>query len=131
MPRILIVDDEPYITRALSFVFEKEEYGFEVEVASDGEEALRCIEKRKPDILFLDIMLPKLDGYEVTRKLKENPKTKDIYIILLTARGGNEDQKKGLRLGADAYITKPFSPSALVKKAQEVLRKKGKGKDGS
>lgn len=128
MARILIVDDEPYVTRALGFVLKKEEYGFEVEMASNGEEALRCIKKKRPDILFLDIMMPKIDGYEVTRRLKKDPKTRSIYIMLLTAKGQEEDREKGLKLGADDYITKPFSPSGLVKKVQKVLEKKRRPK---
>lgn len=132
MARILIVDDEPYVTRAIGFVLKKKEYGFDVETASNGEEALRCIKENKPDIVLLDIMMPKLDGYEVTRRIKKNPRTRNIYVVLITAKGQDEDREKGLKLGADDYITKPFSPSGLVRKVHDILmeRAKKRGKKG-
>lgn len=118
--KILVVDDEPYVVRALSFILKKE--GYKVVTAVDGEQALKCVEEDKPDLIFLDIMMPKIDGYEVTQKLKSNEATKNIHIILLTAKGQEEDHKKGLELGADDYITKPFSPTGLTKKLGEIFQ---------
>lgn len=117
--RILIADDEPYILRSLSFVLQKE--GFEVETACDGEEALEKVRQFKPKILFLDIMMPLEDGYEVCEELKSAPDTKDIYVIMLTAKGQIIDKKRGLEVGADEYITKPFSPREIVNKVKEII----------
>ena len=117
--RILIADDEPYISRSLSFVLQKE--GFEVETACDGEEALEKVRQFKPKILFLDIMMPLEDGYEVCEKLKSATDTKDIYIIMLTAKGQIIDKKRGLEVGTDEYITKPFSPREIVDKVKEII----------
>lgn len=120
--KILVVDDEPYILRALDYVLKKERY--EVTTAVDGEEALKRIEECRPDLILLDIMMPKIDGYELTRTLKSNTGTKDIYIILLTAKGQEEDHKKGIELGAEEYLTKPFSPSGLVKRLNEIFKER-------
>jgi DNA-binding response OmpR family regulator len=117
--KILVADDEPYILRSLSFVLKRE--GFTVEVARDGEETLKKVEEFKPKILFLDIMMPKKDGYQICKYLKNNHDTKDIYIIMLTARGQVIDKKKGIELGADDYITKPFSPREIVSKVKNIL----------
>ncbi|KUK98501.1 MAG: Response regulator receiver protein [Atribacteria bacterium 34_868] len=117
--RILIADDEPYILRSLSFVLQKE--GFEIETACDGEEALEKARQFRPKILFLDIMMPLEDGYEVCEKLKSAPDTKDIYIIMLTAKGQIIDKKRGLEVGTDEYITKPFSPREIVDKVKEII----------
>jgi two-component system alkaline phosphatase synthesis response regulator PhoP len=117
--KILVADDEPYILRSLSFVLKRE--GFIVEVARDGEETLKKVEEFKPKILFLDIMMPKKDGYQICKYLKNNHDTKDIYIIMLTARGQIIDKKKGIESGADDYITKPFSPREIVSKVKNIL----------
>ncbi len=117
--RILIADDEPYILRSLSFVLQKE--GFEIETACDGEEALEKARQFRPKILFLDIMMPLEDGYEVCEKLKSAPDTKDIYIIMLTAKGQIIDKKRGLEVGTDEYITKPFSPREIVDKVKGII----------
>lgn len=117
--RILIADDEPYILRSLSFVLQKE--GFEVETACDGEEALEKVRQFKPKILFLDIMMPLEDGYEVCEKLKSAPDTNHIYVIMLTAKGQIIDKKRGLEVGADEYITKPFSPREIVDKVKGII----------
>ncbi len=117
--KILVADDEPYILRSLSFVLKKE--GFTVEVARDGEEALKKVEEFKPKILFLDIMMPKKDGYQICKYLKNNHNTKDIYIIMLTAMGQVIDKKKGIESGADDYITKPFSPREIISKVKNIL----------
>jgi DNA-binding response OmpR family regulator len=122
--KILIADDEPYILRSLSFVLKKE--GFDIDTAADGEETLEKIEQFKPKILFLDIMMPKKDGYEVCKYLKSNDATRDIYIIMLTARGQIIDKKKGIESGADEYITKPFSPREIVSKVKNILESQGR-----
>jgi len=117
--KILIADDEPYILRSLSFVLKKE--GFDIETACNGEEALEKAQQFNPKILFLDVMMPKKDGYEVCNELKSNPETKDIYIIMLTAKGQIIDKEKGLTTGADEYITKPFSPREIVNKVKKIM----------
>lgn len=117
--KILIADDEPYILRSLSFVLKKE--GFDVEIACNGEEALGKAQQFNPKILFLDVMMPIKDGYKVCKKLKSNPKTKDIYIIMLTAKGQIIDKEKGLTIGADEYITKPFPPREIVNKVKKIM----------
>jgi DNA-binding response OmpR family regulator len=117
--KILIADDEPYILRSLSFVLKKE--GFDVEIACNGEEALEKTQQFNPKILFLDVMMPIKDGYKVCKKLKSNPETKDIYIIMLTAKGQIIDKEKGLTIGADEYITKPFAPREIVDKVKKIM----------
>jgi DNA-binding response OmpR family regulator len=117
--RILIADDEPYILRSLSFVLKKER--FEVETAVNGEEALEKARQFKPKILFLDIMMPLEDGYEVCKKLKSDPDINDIYVIMLTAKGQIIDKQRGLEVGADEFITKPFSPREIVDKVKKII----------
>jgi DNA-binding response OmpR family regulator len=118
--KILIADDEPYILRSLSFVLKKE--GFDVDTATNGDEVLEKVSRFKPKILFLDVMMPEKDGYEVCKQLKSNDATRDIYIIMLTARGQIIDKKKGMESGADEYITKPFSPRQIVSKVKNILK---------
>lgn len=118
--RILVVDDNPSIRGPLCFLLEDE--GYEVDVASDGEEALDKIRQNKPAIVFLDVMMPKIDGYEVCRIVKNSPQTKDVYVIILTARGKSQDQETGLSAGADEYVSKPFSPTRIVEKVQRILQ---------
>ncbi len=117
--RILVVDDEPFILRSLLFILKKE--GYQVASATDGEEALAQIAREKPDLVFLDVMMPKKDGYEVCRILKGDPALSGIYVILLTAKGQTRDREKGIDVGADEYITKPFSPSMVVEKVRAIL----------
>lgn len=117
--KVLVCDDEPYIVESVSYVVRKA--GFEVVVAEDGEEALEMGRKEKPDLIFLDIMMPKVTGYEVCRQLKEDPATRDTYIVMLTARGQEEDEKKALEMGADEFMTKPFSPRKMRAKLLEIL----------
>ena len=117
--KILIVDDEAYIVHILEFSLGME--GYEVVTAFDGEEALAKVEREHPDLVVLDIMMPKLDGYETCRRLKSDEATKHIPVILLSAKGRNVDQKVGLDAGADEYITKPFSPRKLVEKIGSFL----------
>jgi two-component system alkaline phosphatase synthesis response regulator PhoP len=117
--KILVVDDEIYIVHILDFSLGIE--GYEVMTALDGEQALAKVAQDKPDLIVLDIMMPKLDGYETCKALKSNPETKDIPVILLSAKGRNVDQKVGFEVGADDYITKPFSPRKLVERINAIL----------
>jgi len=117
--KILVVDDEIYIVHILDFSLGME--GYEVVTALDGEQALERVASEKPDLIVLDIMMPKLDGYEVCRAVKSNPATKNVPVILLSAKGRNVDQKMGFDVGADDYITKPFSPRKLVERINQLL----------
>jgi len=120
MPKeILIVDDEPSIVVPIQFLMEQQ--GYNVLVAENGEDALDIIYKYKPDLILLDIMLPRIDGYEVCEIVRLDPRYRDIKIIFLTAKGREVEIAKGLALGADAYITKPFSNTELVSKVKELL----------
>jgi len=120
MPKeILIVDDEPSIVVPIQFLMEQQ--GYRVLVAENGEDALDAIYKYKPDLILLDIMLPRIDGYEVCEIVRLNPEYRGIKIIFLTAKGREVEIAKGLSLGADAYITKPFSNTELVAKVKELL----------
>lgn len=118
--KILIVDDEPYVVRSLMFVLKKE--GYKTIGAYNGEEAIQKAKEEKPDLIFLDIMMPKMNGYEVCQKLKENEETKNIYVIILTAKGQKGDKMKGAEVGANEYITKPFSPSKVVQRMKEIFK---------
>jgi len=117
--RVLIVDDEPHILRSLGFVLKRA--GIEVLEARSGAEALEVTRERRPDLIFLDIMMPELDGYEVCRRIKTDPELASTYIIMLTAKGQEADRQQGLAAGADEYMTKPFSPSRAVDQVKTVL----------
>ena len=120
MPKeILIVDDEPSIVVPVQFLMQQQ--GYDVLVAEDGHDALDMIYKYQPDLVLLDIMLPGIDGYEVCEIVRLNPKLRDVKIIFLTAKGREVEIAKGLALGADAYITKPFSNAELIAKVKTVL----------
>ncbi len=116
---ILIVDDEAYIVTSLEYVMQSA--GFEVAVAYDGEEALEKVAEKVPALVILDLMMPKLDGFEVCQKIRENPLWKDIRIIILTAKGRDTERKKGMSLGADDYMTKPFSTRDILNRVKELL----------
>ena len=116
---ILIVDDEPSIVVPIQFLMEQQ--GYNVLVAENGEDALDIIYKYTPDLILLDIMLPRIDGYEVCEIVRLDPRYRDIKIIFITAKGREVEIAKGLALGADAYITKPFSNTELVSKVKELL----------
>jgi DNA-binding response OmpR family regulator len=119
MPRkVLIVDDEPNIVTSLKFLMKKS--GFETSVARDGEEALTEVERFAPDLVLLDVMMPKRDGFEVCQQLRAAGQTK-LKIILLTAKGRETEVAKGLAVGADAYVTKPFSTRDLVDQVNRLL----------
>ena len=117
--KVLVVDDEIYIVHILDFSLGME--GYEVITALDGEQALERMKSERPDLVVLDIMMPKLDGYEVCKAIKSNPSTKQTPVILLSAKGRNVDQKLGFDVGADDYITKPFSPRKLVERINQLL----------
>ena len=117
--RILVVDDEPYVIRSLTFVLKKE--GYDVSSVTNGEEALAKVRELKPDLMFLDVMMPKKNGYEVCQEIKNDPELSDIYIIMLTAKGQEADREKGLGLGANEFMTKPFSPARVVEKVRGLL----------
>jgi len=119
--KILVVDDEEPIQELLRFNLEKE--GYLVRVAKDGQEALKQVASDLPDLLVLDLMLPGMDGLEVCRKLRSNPKFQQIPIIMLTAKGEEIDKVLGLELGADDYMTKPFSPRELLARIKARLRR--------
>jgi DNA-binding response OmpR family regulator len=120
MPKeILIVDDEPSIVVPIQFLMEQQ--GYNVIIAENGHDALDMIYQYTPDLILLDIMLPGIDGYEVCEIVRLNPKLRGIKIIFLTAKGREVEIAKGLALGADAYITKPFSNAELVAKVKTVL----------
>ena len=119
--RVLIVEDEKALAEILEYNFKKE--GYVVDTASDGEIALNKIIFKAPDLIILDWMLPKLSGIEICRKVRSNKKIKNIPIIMLTARGEEEDRLKGLEMGADDYVTKPFSINELLARAKAVLKR--------
>jgi two-component system alkaline phosphatase synthesis response regulator PhoP len=120
--KILIVDDEAHIRMLIEQTLEElEDEGVEFFTAENGEMALEVIRDEKPDLIFLDVMMPKLNGMEVCRRVKQEMGLSDIYIVLLTAKGQESDRQKGLDVGADVYMTKPFDPELLLEKAREVL----------
>jgi len=123
--QILAVDDEEDILELVQFNLTKE--GYQVFCAASGDEALKLANTHLPDLIVLDLMLPDIDGLEITKILKGEPATKDIPIVMLTAKGEEADIVIGLELGADDYITKPFSPRILIARVRAVLRRKTKG----
>ncbi len=110
--KILVVDDEPTIVRLMEFILARQ--GHEMQVAVNGEEALEKIRAHAPDLVLLDIMMPRIDGYEVARAVRADPATAGLPIIMLSAKAQEEDIRKGVEIGVDEYITKPFSPEHLV-----------------
>jgi DNA-binding response OmpR family regulator len=116
---VLIADDETNIVLSLRFIMEQAGYG--VRVANDGEEAMLAIESENPDLVLLDVMMPKRNGYDVCQAIRANPEWQDIRVIMLTAKGREVEREKGLALGADDYITKPFSTRDVVSKVKVLL----------
>jgi two-component system, OmpR family, alkaline phosphatase synthesis response regulator PhoP len=122
-PKILIVDDEAHLRMLIQQALEElEEQGVELLTASNGEEALAAIRESRPTLVFLDVMMPKLSGFDVCRQAKQELGPDGIRIILLTAKGQEVDREKGMAVGADLYMTKPFDPDALLDKAREILQ---------
>jgi two-component system alkaline phosphatase synthesis response regulator PhoP len=120
--KILIVDDEAHIRMLIEQTLEElEDEGVEFLTAENGEIALEIIQAEKPNLVFLDVMMPKMNGMEVCRKIKKELEMKDVFIVLLTAKGQELDRLKGQEVGADVYMTKPFDPEVILNKAKEVL----------
>jgi len=118
--KILIADDNENIRDALTYLLEDE--GYELRLAKDGADTLRKVRERKPDILFLDIMMPEINGYDVCRTIKNDPDLKSIYVIMLTAKGQVAEQERGKEVGADEYIVKPFSPMEILARVKNILQ---------
>ncbi len=118
-PRILVADDEPFILRSLAYVLRRE--GFQVLEARDGVEALDVARREKPDLVFLDLMMPRKSGFDVLAEIKAEPGLGHCRVILLTGKGQDSDREHGFKLGCDDYLTKPFSPIRLVERARALL----------
>ena len=116
---IVIADDEPHVLRSLEFILKKQ--GYKVVTAVNGEDALEKIHGCEPDLVFLDIQMPKMDGNTVLLKLREEPKYKDLYIVMITAKGQEADRLHSLESGANEYVTKPYSPRKLIGRVKEIL----------
>ena len=117
--RVLIADDEPNIVTSLVFLMTKG--GYEVEVARNGDEALALLESFRPDLVLLDVMMPRRSGYEVCQKMRERPEWAHVKVVMLSAKGREAEVSKGMSLGADAYVTKPFSNRELVARVADLL----------
>lgn len=122
MSRILIVDDEPNIVLALEMLMKRE--GYEIRTVGDGEKAVEAAGAFRPDLILLDVMMPRMDGYEVCQRIRVDASLKDVFIVMLTAKGREVEREKGLALGADLYITKPFSTREVVRTVKEMLASK-------
>jgi two-component system, OmpR family, alkaline phosphatase synthesis response regulator PhoP len=121
--KLLIVDDEAHIRMLLEQTLEDlEDDGVEFLMADNGEQALQIIEGEKPDLVLLDVMMPRMNGMEVCQRVKQNPKLDNVYIIILTAKGQEVDKQKGLDVGANRYMTKPFDPDEILDIARDVLK---------
>jgi DNA-binding response OmpR family regulator len=123
--KVLVCDDEPFILKALTFIVRKE--GHAVIEAKNGEEALERIRADRPAVVFLDVMMPKKNGFEVLEEIRKEEAYKDVYIILLTAKGQDSDRERGLSLGANEFMTKPFSPAVIMTRLREILSARGGG----
>jgi DNA-binding response OmpR family regulator len=122
MSKILIVDDEPHIRMLLEQTLEElEDEGVEIFTAENGEEALSAIQEEQPNLVFLDVMMPKMNGFDVCHTVKRELQLSQIYIIMLTAKGQEFDRVRGEEVGADIYMTKPFDPDEILDKAYEIL----------
>jgi DNA-binding response OmpR family regulator len=119
MRKILIVDDEPNIVMSLEYTFKKN--NFEVFIARDGQEALEILQNQLPDVIILDVMMPLVDGFETLEQIKKNEKLQHCKVMFLSAKNKESDIEKGMALGADAYLTKPFSIKKVVEQVNELL----------
>ena len=117
--KILIADDEPNIVVSLEFLMKQR--GYDIRVVNDGAEALKAVAEFRPDLILLDVMMPRVSGYDVCQKVRENPDWQGIKIIMLSAKGRDIEVSKGMAVGADAYVTKPFSTRDLIAKVGEML----------
>lgn len=120
-PKVLIAEDEETIVESLSFLMEKE--GYDVSVATDGQTAIKMIARDIPNMVLLDVMMPGCDGFEVVRAVRADPKTKPIPIMMLTAKTREVDRRKGLELGVDDFVTKPFSTRDVVSRVKALLER--------
>ena len=121
-PKILVVDDEAHIRLLIEQTLEElEDQGVEILTADNGEDALELIKSEKPKLVFLDVMMPKMNGFDVCRTIKRELGMDDVYIVMLTAKGQEFDRQRGNDVGANVYMTKPFDPDELLAKANEVL----------
>ncbi|NIA29517.1 MAG: response regulator [Actinobacteria bacterium] len=118
--RILVMDDEHYIRRLLSYIFEKK--GFEVYQADNGRDGLSLAKQIKPDLIFIDVMMPITNGFQVCKELRNDPVFRNVFIFILTGRGQIQDAKKGLECGADEYIIKPFDPVKVIRRVKQLLK---------
>ena len=116
---VLVADDEPYVLRSMEFILKKE--GYRVVTATDGQEALDKIRAEPPDLVFLDIQMPHMDGNSVCRTLRRDPGTRHLYVIMITAKGQETDRLQSLESGANEFITKPYSPRKLMERVREIL----------
>jgi CheY-like chemotaxis protein len=122
MAKILIVDDEPHIRLLLEQTLEEfEDAEVDILTATNGSEGLEMIKAEKPNLVFLDVMMPEMNGFDVCNTVKNDLGMKEVYIVLLTAKGQKFDRQKGQEVGADIYMTKPFNPDEIVQKASDVL----------
>ena len=119
MARILIADDEPNIVVSLEFLMRRQ--GYDVRVATNGEGVLAAVSEFAPDLILLDVMMPRMSGYDVCQKVRENPAWQGIRIVMLSAKGRDIEVSKGMAVGADAYVTKPFATADLVAQVQALL----------
>ena len=126
--QVLVVDDEPDIVALVSYQLVKE--GFQISTAADGEEALETAKRELPALIVLDLMLPGMSGFDVLEALRRHPPTRDIAVLMLTARSDEANRIRGLSLGADDYLTKPFSPAELVLRVKAILRRMQSGSSG-
>lgn len=116
---VLIVDDEPNIVISLEFLLERD--GWRVQIARDGQEALDAMQREVPDLVLLDVMLPRVSGYDVCQRIRDNPAWRGVRVLMLTAKGRDVEMAKGLALGADGYVTKPFSTGELLARIRALL----------
>jgi len=120
MPKtIVIADDEPHVLRSLEFILKKQ--GYQVITAVNGVDALEKIKANGPDLVFLDIQMPRMDGNSVLRHLRDDPNFQDLYIVMITAKGQEADRLNSLESGANEYVTKPYSPRKLIGRVKEIL----------
>jgi DNA-binding response OmpR family regulator len=120
---VLIIDDEPYILRSLSYLLSRE--GYSVETAMNGQQGLERVRELRPPIVFLDIMMPAMNGYEVCEQIKKDPALQSTYVIMLSAKGQQIDQERALLGGADEYMTKPFSPREIAEHVRSLVERLG------
>ncbi len=123
MKKILIVDDEPLIRTLLEETLEEfQDADVELLTAANGLEGWETIQQEKPNLIFLDVMMPKMSGYEVCQRIRQDPALSDLYVIMLTAKGQEVDRERGNEVGANEYITKPFDPDYIIERAEHVLQ---------